>query len=303
MWRSNNPRPGAEGKDQNGNWIDLPGNNLSIGTCDVDGDGKPGGATDFNPIAGEPCVLDGIAYPLAHPRAGIVTVLAYAIGEESFNDANANGVYDQNEFFIDLPEVFLDHNADGEFCGRLLDGSNSPGAADDINCVPGGQFEEFVDYNRDGTLNPADGKFNGILCSDPESSFCDQSLTHVRASAEIIMSGSTPHYVVYQGNTKVTSVDLTSGNQSVTVFISDLNNNPMPDGTTIDFTATNGQLKGATSFTLARSGNKAHSQGITISQEKLGSGNESFDGELQAVITTPNGSKTAVTLLNVIDDR
>jgi hypothetical protein len=36
-----------------------------------------------------------------------VSILAYAVGEETFNDANSNGVYDVNELFEDLPDAFL----------------------------------------------------------------------------------------------------------------------------------------------------------------------------------------------------
>ena len=38
--------------------------------------------------------------------------MVHAIGEESFVDANANGVYDQGELFQNKPEVFLDNNED-----------------------------------------------------------------------------------------------------------------------------------------------------------------------------------------------
>ena len=41
---------------------------------------------------------------------GRVTVLAYAMGEESFDDGNANNVYDAGETFRDLGNVFVDNN-------------------------------------------------------------------------------------------------------------------------------------------------------------------------------------------------
>ena len=46
-------------------------------------------------------------------RAGRATVLATAIGEESFTDTNGNGSFDNGEVFADLPERYLDENENG----------------------------------------------------------------------------------------------------------------------------------------------------------------------------------------------
>lgn len=51
------------------------------------------------------------------PADGRVTVLAYALGEESFLDANGNNVYDSGEDWQDLGDVFID---------RLFNGSYNP---------------------------------------------------------------------------------------------------------------------------------------------------------------------------------
>lgn len=42
------------------------------------------------------------------PRDGRVTVVAYALGEESFLDANGNNVFDDGEDFQDLGDVYID---------------------------------------------------------------------------------------------------------------------------------------------------------------------------------------------------
>jgi len=49
------------------------------------------------------------------PIDGRVTVLAYAMGEESFLDTNGNNVYDPGEPFQDLGDPFLDRRFDGAF--------------------------------------------------------------------------------------------------------------------------------------------------------------------------------------------
>jgi hypothetical protein len=45
-----------------------------------------------------------------NPRDGLVTLIAYTTGEEQFFDENGNGIYDEGESFVDLPEPFIDIN-------------------------------------------------------------------------------------------------------------------------------------------------------------------------------------------------
>lgn len=48
--------------------------------------------------------------PDRNPRDGLVSIIAYVAGEESFVDANGNGRYDDGEMFVDLGEPFVDSN-------------------------------------------------------------------------------------------------------------------------------------------------------------------------------------------------
>jgi hypothetical protein len=56
-----------------------------------------------------PAYLGGMGQPFGARS----TILAWAQGEESFDDTNGNGEYDFGETFNDLPEAFLDKNEDG----------------------------------------------------------------------------------------------------------------------------------------------------------------------------------------------
>ena len=49
------------------------------------------------------------------PRAGRVSILAYAAGEEDFNDGNFNNVHDSGETFSDLGTAFRDDNENSAF--------------------------------------------------------------------------------------------------------------------------------------------------------------------------------------------
>jgi hypothetical protein len=70
------------------------------------------------------------------PRDGVVTVIAWTPGEESFFDANGNGTYDAGvDPFIDLPEPFVDYDDD------------------DVRDAD----EPFIDTNQNGTWDPPNG--------------------------------------------------------------------------------------------------------------------------------------------------
>lgn len=153
-------------------------------------------------VTGVPCItaledqLDP-DYP-GQIYGGRTTILAYAVGEETFVDANGNGFYDYIdqaggtddvydpgidilESFTDLPEAFLDHNEDGVYGNEVVIGGcdNAGGDADATatQCAgweEGGASEEHVDlidnddYDGDegspagGDLVTRDGFGNGI---------------------------------------------------------------------------------------------------------------------------------------------
>jgi len=196
----------------------------------------------------------------ANPRPvdGRVTVLAFAVGEESFTDLNSNGLADNvgemvdiNGFNTDLGEAFLDSNGNG---------------VHDVN-------EFFVDFNADGIFTPVDGKYSGVLCNknplDPNfvAGFCSVSPNvHVRGSTEIVFSSSTPAPITV---TPAGPLDLGGKNTpanvaiqcnkapSATFRITDIHGNAMPVGTTIKFTTTNGTITGTSSFVVPNTSAKA----------------------------------------------
>ncbi len=119
--------------------------------------------------------------PNGASRPGRSTVLATAIGEESFIDANGDGRFDDGENFdgdpdpsfnSDLGEAFLDVDGDGVFDA---DGS-----------------ETFLDFNVNQVRDDDNDLFTGLLCTGPTLCDPDASTLHVRDSVTIIMSGSAP---------------------------------------------------------------------------------------------------------------
>jgi hypothetical protein len=83
--------------------------------------------------------------------AGRITILSSMLGEESFIDANGNGVLDNGDpAFADIPEAFRDDNEDN---------AKHP------------TYEEFVDFNTNGVYDDADSdpNYNGVLCCDEDA--------------------------------------------------------------------------------------------------------------------------------------
>ncbi|WP_111978070.1 hypothetical protein [Algibacillus agarilyticus] len=330
VWTSSNPRPGGD--------TGLAGNSLANGICDTNFNGF---ADAGEPAANnKPCVVNGSSVPLAHPRAGRVTILAYAVGEESFVDSNGdgfytgaepfidadgdqvydagesftdldgNGVYTASEKFDDLDEAFLDHNLDGYFCGRLDDSTNvtaAPGAETDASlCRLGGDDEEFVDYNSNQTFDKKDGVFSGILCSESEQArgVCSRNLVHIRDQSEIVMSGSSASFIAIQNNVEISSVDLTtatgSSSATFTVYITDVNNNPMPAGTTVTLETANGELVGGTSYTFPNT-STARPIGFSVSVKREEEANGVGSAPLTITVTSPSGVQSAIQV-TVVDN-
>ncbi|MDP2227253.1 MAG: hypothetical protein Q8J78_07220, partial [Moraxellaceae bacterium] len=114
-----------------------------------------------------------------HDRFGRSTILAYAIGEESFSDANTNNRHDAGEGFVDMPEAFLDNNETG------------------LRETPDARLtERFVDFDNSGAYSPKSGSYNGSLCSTAPA--C--SLTNVRRSNLIIQATESVQVYVFAGS-------------------------------------------------------------------------------------------------------
>jgi hypothetical protein len=193
------------------------------------------------------------------PTNGRVTVLAYAVGEESFTDLDGDGLSDKvnaltgttelidaNGVATDMPEAFLDSNEND---------------VRDAN-------ETFIDFNANSQYDAPDGKYNGVLCNEtaPATSSAGTCSTqrsiHVFRNIPIVFSGSNAQVAFYDSTLTaitgiaftpcVTGVAFTPEQRTIFVKITDVNGNAMPAGTSVAFAATNGTIVSTpTSFTVA----------------------------------------------------
>ena len=195
------------------------------------------------------------------------TILATAIGEESFTDTNGNGFYDAGEPFNDLAEPFLDSNENGLFDTASETLANG-------------------DFNRNGIRDPASGNFTGVLCN----SGCDtvQSL-NVFAQQIIVMSSTTAR-VTASPNPIIVAA---GGNAVVTVSVSDLAGQNMAAGTTVTATSTIGTVTAIGPTTLA----DTTLNGPAVFQFSLAAPTTTGAGTFTVSVTAPSSS--VVTPLSV----
>jgi hypothetical protein len=182
------------------------------------------------------------------PPEGRVTLLAKAIGEESFVDVAANGAFDPADSFTDIAEPFRDDNEDGSYQAG----------------------EDFFDFNNDLSRTPADGLFNGVLCNDPAR--CGGPSTRSIGIGEqniVILSGATA--VVTQPDGSPLPASINMGPNSATplqFWVRDSRDNVMAFDTTVALSASGAglQVVQPSSFTIPCSAIAAGAQfpGITV---------------------------------------
>lgn len=213
------------------------------------------------------------------PTNGKVTVLAYAVGEESFIDKNGNGVADSSVEMFDI-------NGSTTDMGEAYIESNG---------TAGYQIGEFfLDFNSNGIWDGPDKLYSGVLCNSGTGSMCPTGTPrtiHVRRSVAIVFSDSTA--VVTRIAPAALPIDLGScpGASSVTVRVVDKKNgNPMPTGTTITF-AGGGDVAVAdpSSFTQDNAGATDYTVNINDGDRICKAG----FGAITVTIKTPAGVTTA----------
>ncbi|HUY04730.1 MAG TPA: hypothetical protein VMV33_15740 [Rhodocyclaceae bacterium] len=216
----------------------------------------------------------GDTEPSGRVTAGRVTVLAYALGEESFTDLNGNNSYDSGEPYNDLGDAFLDNNENNVW--------NSG--------------EQFIPFNVANTSACVTGIANSPAAPSKANS-CDGKwgAAHVRQDGVIVLSGS---------HANVSTSSFSMGGlctKSFNFYLYDDNGNPMPSGTSLATTNLSTNLASivplpATVPNSNAAGGTAHS--ITVTAQLPGGGTcvAPMSGNASATlnITTPKGVSTYI---------
>jgi hypothetical protein len=186
-------------------------------------------------------------------HVGFAYFLAFATGEEGFNDENGDGVFDDYrttvggsltpEPFDDIGEIYA---ASAEFAPCTLPVTST----DPAPCSDYRNGENFYDFNNDGVRNGPDGKWEGVNCQETLSGKCGSaSTTGVGTYGCIVMSGSFASFSsILADNVSVSasggSATLLAAPSTISAAIADENFNVLPKGTKI--TVDQSSLTGAT---------------------------------------------------------
>jgi hypothetical protein len=182
-----------------------------------------------------------VTFVSSHPRDngagdGRVSILAFAIGEESFIDADADGVFNNADIPLEIGEPFRD--------------DNESTAAD----TPP---EFFADFNSNGVWDDATQpdyvNFNGLLC-DSMTALCSPNQTlFVSDQGVVVMSAGAATILDDVGGDITLAAPGGEGVATFTLTIGDNKGNmttsqPMASGTTVDVTTSNGSMVGPDSY-------------------------------------------------------
>lgn len=240
--------------------------------------------------------LCSVNWRSSNPRMpdGRVSLLASAIGEESFVDTDGNGVFTAVDTFRttasaglpahDLGEPWLDLNENGSYDA-------------------GEPFYDFYNNAALGQLgvrDAPDGKFNGPLCND--AARCPdltadpaRKYAPIGAQTVLIMSGS---HALMTSTSGAALQPLSIPNKqtgTVTVWIRDVNGNPMPGGSVVTGTISGSglTLNDPSSFTLGCSAQSPNvlTGGLTQFTFNV-TATASGSGLLTISVKTPKGNET-----------
>jgi hypothetical protein len=249
--------------------------------------------TTTNTNEGGVCSVD---FRSSNPRPsdGRISLLATAIGEESFVDADGNGAFTAADSFRttaspgtpahDLGEPWLDFNEDDTY--QL-----------------GEPFYDFYNVGAElGVRNGPDGLFNGALCQDAARCPTDplKRSAGIGANNLIILSGSNPVVTLTSGAALAgRSIGINSAT-TFTLWIRDVNGNPMPGGTTVSATASGAGLTspvppGGTVPCTTLPANVIQN-GITGFSFTITSGTTLGTGSFSVTVSTPKGVVTTFTV-------
>lgn len=241
-----------------------------------------------------------------------VTILATALGHESFFDTNGNNVFDNADGnpIVDVVSITNPFNIDSGLDNHQAESSGfidmSEAWRDDNENSLYDSGETFIDFNDDKTFSFADSLFNGPQCQGLNCAAESQRNIHVRKALRLVMASSAAETILTNSDGSVTyhnsltKVDAAladvpnGGSQAFTFSFADtgIPNQTMPLGTIVNVELSAGSLQGLTSFTVGNNSNAGFSQmKFFVIQD---SGSEPQTAVLTIKITSPNGFITSL---------
>jgi len=241
-----------------------------------------------------------------------VTILATALGHETFFDTNGNNIFDDadgepikdignsNNFNIDSGLGNYPAQASG-----FLDMSEAWRDDNENSVYDDG--EKFIDYNDDKTFSHADDLFNGPQCQGTNCANSNMQAIHVRKALRLVMASSAAEIILTNGSNIITFHNSLTGESADIASIPDgavqeflfnfadtgTPNQTMPMGTTVSISTSSGELQGQTDFLVGNNNHEGFSQMNFFLVNTVGG--EAVTAILTITITTPKNFVTSLT--------
>lgn len=235
-----------------------------------------------------------------------ITILATALGHETFFDTNGNNLFDNadGDPILDLGDSD-NLNIDSGF-GRyaaqvsgFLDMSEAWRDDNENSIYDAG--ETFIDFNNDQSFSNADGLFNGPQCQGSNCAVETLRNIHVRKSIRLVMASSEAEFILTNTDDTITynnSItdetaaidDIANGEtREFNFYFADTGtpNQTMPVGTTVTIAISAGSLEGETGFTVINNNREGFSNMNFFIVHEAGSIAQT--AILTLSITSPNG--------------
>lgn len=239
-----------------------------------------------------------------------ITILATALGHETFFDTNGNNIFDDadGDPIIDIIEFVGDFTVDSGLDNYsaqpsgFLDMSEAWRDDDENSVYDNGEI--FIDFDGDGTFSIADSLFNGPQCQGDNCAEEAMQSIHVRKALVLVMASSGAETiltnddgsVIYQNSLTTDDISLpdvpNGGRQEFNFYFADTAtpNQTMPFGTSISISISDGEVKGNTEFTVSNNNHEGYTQmNFFVFQD---AGNPPEAAFLTITITSPSGLDT-----------
>lgn len=278
-----------------------------------------------------------VIWTSAEPRVSDhrITVLATAIGHETFNDTNGNNTFD------DMDGIGFSNTAESGFrrVAALANGffDMSEAWRDDNESDAWDSGEKFIDFGNNQTFDARDLLFNGPQCLGNLCGSGGKQSVHVRKALKLIMSGSVARMTlrsaarpgtlnssvahiagtyVYKTNDSGNNIQVDGlgliipedGSEEFTLTFADFGlpfGQTLPAGTIVQITANGGTVGGDTSYTVPNWIGPFNSPNVYNGQEinfiltnpntSTTSGELAIDGTITMKATTPADIITVLT--------
>ncbi len=234
-------------------------------------------------------------------------IVVTTIGEESFDDDNANGLWDPGEPHRDLPEAFRDDNENGVYDGNS---DCTPSSTTSGRICASGLEEIFIDFNENGLYDEGNRIYNGTLCpeefdvtklgidpgdlTDAEvDQYCTSELVSVRENVDLVVSSFFDQRIVLTDpdGKLVTSIPDVVTNQSYILWFSDIYNNVPDAASEISIESSSCMVASETSHNVL-STNRKGAYGISLFLEADLENEDPSVGLITVTINTGRGGIT-----------